>query len=180
MSKHILALDPANLTGFAHSNGESGTWLLTTAVDTHPGQRLMRFEAHLRRVIVEWGCDVLAAEDASFGSHNPAVQAQHNELKGVILKVTAELVPNAVLKFFGPTTIKVFATGNGHAKKPAMIKAYERHHGYRPKDDNECDALWILKLYSRPDCWAKKSAKPKKQRVLKRAKKKGPDMLFAK
>lgn len=181
----ILALDPANLTGYAHSDGPSGVWDLTdiaaTNLPQHAGTRLWVFEGFLRKTIEVLGCDMLAAEDASFGSNNPHTAAQHNELKGIILRVAAELCPRAEIKFFAPSTIKLFATGNGASKKPAMIAAFKRHFGKLPRDDNEADALWILALAQRRDCWAKPTVKkPRKQRVLKRAKKRGPDMLFAK
>lgn len=180
---NILALDPANLTGYAHSNGEHGTWDITITPrgkPEHPGNRLLVFEATLVMTIRQWGCDFLAAEDASFGSNNPHTAAQHNELKGVILRVAAEHCPEATLKFFGPSTIKLYATGDGRAKKPAMIKAFERHFGYKPRDDNEADALWVLELAKRPDCWPKKAVKVRKQKVLKHAKPRKPGTLFAK
>jgi crossover junction endodeoxyribonuclease RuvC len=40
-------------------------------------------------------------------------------------------------------TIKKFTTGDGRASKLDMINAMERK-GYRPKDDNEADALALL------------------------------------
>jgi len=39
--------------------------------------------------------------------------------------------------------IKKHATGNGRATKPQMIAA-ARRLGWRPADDNEADALWLL------------------------------------
>lgn len=44
-----------------------------------------------------------------------------------------------------PGTIKKFATGKGNADKAAMLEA-ARAAGYSPRDDNEADALHILRL----------------------------------
>lgn len=172
---NILAIDPANLTGYAHSNGESGVWDITADQGRapHPGNRLIMFAEKLEIAIKIWGCDLLAAEDASFGSINPHTAAQHNELKGVILRVLAEHAPKAEIKFFQPTTIKLFATGNGWAKKADMVRAVKTHFGFEPSDDNQADALWVLELAKRRDCWAKKAVKDKRPKSKRAAKKAG-------
>lgn len=154
---NILALDPANHTGWAHSNGAYGVWNLSSPLDSHKGQRLERLEQHLEAAIAEMGCDTLAAEDASFGSPNPAVQAMHNELRGVIHLVGfRHSIP---VRLFAPSTIKAFACGSGRAKKPQMIAALKRLLGITTVDDNVADAIWIRELCKRPDCWAKAPAK---------------------
>ena len=169
----VLAIDPANKSGWAHTCGRSGVWLLTDRMDEHPGARLVRFEKRLLATLDELGADLIAAEDASFGSPNPAVQAMHNEMRGVIHLIGARL--SIDVKLFAPCTIKAFATGNGHAKKPQMIAACQRILGVVPADDNEADAIWIRELALRPDCWA--VTKPKKVGRFK-AKAKKAERLF--
>lgn len=43
-----------------------------------------------------------------------------------------------------PTVIKKFATGSGAAKKEAMVAAVQKHHP-GVTDNNEADAVWILR-----------------------------------
>lgn len=162
---NVLAIDPSNRTGFAHSDGYRGVELLTRAADTHPGQRLIRFEEWLHEMLTNHPADLVAAEDASFGSHNPSIQAQHNELRGIIHLVAAEF--GVKVKLFNPMTIKVHATGNGHAKKPAMVKACQFHIDPSVVDEDVADALWILDLANRPDCWPQPKEKKRARRGVK-------------
>lgn len=142
-----LALDPAARCGWAWGDGktiQSGVWGLSERSDQHPGQRLFRLRELLRQAHDEVGFDVLAAEDASFGSRNPKTQASHNELRGIISLVAAECqVP---LLLFHPTTIKKFATGDGRADKSQMVRACKTHFGIEATDDNEADAIFVLLL----------------------------------
>ena len=45
-----------------------------------------------------------------------------------------------------PTTLKLYATGRGHARKPAMAAAREVATGYADEDDNANDAWWLWAL----------------------------------
>lgn len=158
----ILALDPAAHTGFAHSDGHYGTWLITRNTDDFDGLRLERLREHLYAAYREWGFGAVAFEDASFGSPNPATQAMHNELRGIIKLVVAEL-DLQVIGPFHPTTIKNFATGSGRAKKHDMIRAAEVQFGIRTNDDNIADALFILELAKHPRQWAQSPKKVKRR-----------------
>lgn len=163
----ILALDPANALGFAHTNGNRGTIQLARKGDGHEGDRLLRLANWLRATVTHHPVDLIAAEDASFGSHHDDVKAMHNQLKGIILLVAAELrIPTV---FLNPVTIKVFATNRGKAKKHHMIAACKRLLGITPRTSDEADALWILELARRPDCWNDKAKNANKPRVRKKS-----------
>ena len=140
----ILALDPATRTGYAHSAGRYGVWDLGIRGTEHEGRRLVRLRDQLLAAHGAWGFNRLAFEEASFGSHNPSVQAFHNELRGVIKHVAAELQVPFVGYHIG--TIKAFACGNGHAKKDQMIRAAKTVLGIETTDDNVADALFVLEL----------------------------------
>lgn len=148
---NILGLDPAGRTGFCHTDGFRGYVDLTRTLDKHPGARLLRFEDWLQETLGAHPTELLAAEDASFGSHNPAIQAMHNQLLGVLLLVAAE--HSIDVKLFFPGTIKAFFTGSGRADKSQMIRACKTHYGIDVDDDNEADAIAIMELAKRPDCW---------------------------
>jgi Holliday junction resolvasome RuvABC endonuclease subunit len=156
--KSILALDPANLTGWACSNGTSGTWDLN-----RHGNRLVALKGFIAAMVAGVGhIDLIAFEESSFGSVNPNTAAMHNELRGIIKLCAAER--GIECKGFHPTSIKAFATGSGRAKKPQMIAACKRLLGKVPRDDNEADALFILELAKRPDCWPAEKPKTAKKR----------------
>lgn len=141
---NILAIDPAAKTGYASSTGPHGVWLLVNQGEPQE-RRLLRLYAKLLEAARLWGTpDVIASEAASFGSINPNTAAMHNELRGIIKLVAAEL--RAEYREYHPTTIKAFATGSGRADKTQMMRACERILGIVPQDDNEADALWVLEL----------------------------------
>lgn len=161
---NILGIDPANRLGAAHSDGYRDVIELARGGDVHPGQRLIRFSNWLEETLDAHKTELIAAEDASFGSHNPAIQAMHNQLLGVLLLVAAEY--GIEVKLFFPGTIKAFATGNGRADKSQMVWACKTHFGIEPRDDNEADAIFILELAKRPDCWPQPKVKKRRVKTL--------------
>jgi Holliday junction resolvasome RuvABC endonuclease subunit len=161
---NILALDPATRTGWAHSNGESGVWNLKGDLGEQHTE-LMRL---IIQAVDEWGAHLIATENAGFGSRNPSVQAMHNERLGLIRYVANDL--GCQLVTFQPTTIKAFATGKGNADKSQMIAAAQRLLGSSVVSDDEADAIWILELAKRPDCWPVAKPKAKRSRKAKESK----------
>lgn len=140
----ILGLDPAATCGFAHSDGVRGIWMLAVNRDKHPGRRLERFRRHLFTIRRERGVDLLAAEDAGFGSKWENVQAMHNELRGVIKLVAAEWeIPIVLVQ---PSKLKKWLTGKGNAKKPDMIHWVGKRFGVRTDDDNVADAVAVMEF----------------------------------
>lgn len=168
----LLALDPATKTGWAHSNGNSGTWNLGPAEDGQ-GRRLIRLRAHIHGVHRMFGIDKIYSEAASFGSINPNTQAFHNELRGVIRMVAEEI--GASFHEHHPTTIKAFATGNGRADKEQMMAACWKLLGVNPIDDNHADALWILDMAKRG--YVPPPSEAKKRKALKKFYKKQPKLF---
>lgn len=142
----ILALDPANVTGVALSNGQQTEYRRWDLVDPHKPreQRLVNLYEHLKVIIDRNRFDQIAFEEASFGSHNPKVQALHNELRGIIKLAAAERGIETL--GYTPTHIKKFATGDGRAKKPQMIRAAKTMLGLETDDDNIADAAFILAM----------------------------------
>lgn len=169
-TRRILALDPATRTGWAWGDGSHpiyGVWNLGVegrfAVLRHGIEDIARHR----------GIDLLAYEDAGFAAKGQQrVAAFHSELRGAIKAVGAELnVPTLAIN---PTSLKKFATQNGHAKKVQMIAACKTILGIETRDDNEADALWVL-AYARayrPE-WA-----PEKKRKKKSKRKEPQSRLF--
>lgn len=163
----ILALDPATRCGWAYANtltsGQPalyGEWDLGVSGSEHAGNKLARLETRIETQITTLGVDKLAIEDASFGSINAATAAFHNMLRGVILLVAARHAVPFVL--YKPATIKKFATGHGHAKKPQMILAAKTLLGVETTSDNIADALFILELAKQENTALREAAADKK------------------
>lgn len=99
------------------------------------------------------------------GSNNAIVQGMHAELRAVLKLVAKELGDIRVVSV-APTTLKVFATGSGRAKKPDMIRTARRQLGYGGVDDNEADALWVLE-WARLNPNGTEGPKARKRRIQK-------------
>lgn len=140
----ILALDPANLTGFAHSDGHRGVWALTRPTDRHPGDRLARLRAYLLRASEEWGFERLAYEEATFGSRHIHTIALHNRLAGVI-ELTAHQL-GAELWPVNPATLNNWATGYGRARDWQIIRAARTLLGVETDSPDVADACFVLEM----------------------------------
>lgn len=168
----ILALDPAKNCGVAWQDTErpesfiTATWHLGQAGDL--GAQHNALEARLEGQITTLGVNLIAAENAGFGSINRATQAMHDERLGIIRKVAARHGIRLVL--FHPTSIKSYATGTGKAKKPQMIAAAARLLGLRGLTDDEADAAWICHMAANPKHWPKPAAKKPRAKVFRSTK----------
>lgn len=157
----ILALDPARLTGFAHSSGRYGTW------DIGSGDaRLKRLHDFVIDAGRAWGCKLIACEHSDFGSKFPRVKAMHAEQLGVIKHAARELGVSVVT--YAPASIKKFATGSGRADKKQVMRACETFYGIKPRDDNQADAIFVLGMAEQ---WYQTNTQRKKQPSKPRVKK---------
>ncbi len=109
--------------------------------------------------------DKLGFEDASFGSNNANTAAMHNEIRGCVKLVAAELNIPAVP--VNPASLKSWACGNGRAKKPQMIAALKTLLGIETTDHNEADAIWIAEYVRQGIVVAK--TKPRRSKRPKKA-----------
>lgn len=141
---HILGLDPAAKCGWAHSSGNRGVWEIVARGDKHPGRRLERLRRLLFGVKRSEGIELIASEDAAFGSNNLSVAALHNELRGVIKLCAAEWEIPVVM--YKPNQIKKWLTGRGNAKKPDMIYFVGTMFGVHTNDDNIADAVAVMEF----------------------------------
>ena len=154
---NILALDLGTNTGFAHTEGENGTWKLATTKEIALwGKNRMRRRSdprvtRLATEIARLACisDIVVFEDVQFSSSTYQTQLWAS-FRGAVwltcdrMKVMVECVPTG--------TLKLFATGHGAATKEMMLAAANRAEPgkFIGMDDNAVDAYWILK-------WAEKS-----------------------
>lgn len=140
----LLALDLANKTGWAHSNGASGTQAFTPRRGDSPGMRWIEFRAWLCRLLDAAPADVIVYEQA----HHRGGAATHvaHSLISCVETVAAERGIEVTSRH--TATIKMHALGSGRGGKPEMVAA-ALERGWNPQDDNEADALWLLDLVKR-------------------------------
>src|SRR5688572_30863812 len=131
--KDVLAIDLGTSTGFCYNRGDTtfqGAWQLATAREVgdwgknrlrrRKDPRIERLCGHLSALGT---FDVVVFEDVQFGTTTYQTQLWSGLRSSVWLCAKAgitECVPVA--------TLKLFATGNGHATKQMMFKALARKH----------------------------------------------------
>ena len=137
--KVILALDTSTKTGWAlNEPRSSGVENFSEYKRESNGAVLILFRAWLESMIQIYRPNLIIYE-----------QPHHRGKGTTLLMGLVGIVHECVTKFnctmaeVHSATLKKYATGNGHATKEEMIeKAKEKK--WKPKDDNECDALWLL------------------------------------
>jgi hypothetical protein len=141
----ILALDLGTQTGWAlqSHNGiiTSGTQSFKPQRFEGGGMRFLRFQRWLEEIKgANQSIGEIIFEEVR---RHKGVDASH--IYGGWLAILGSWCEANQIPFKGVpvATIKKFATGNGNANKPAMIKAIVAR-GYSPADDNEADALALL------------------------------------
>lgn len=143
MMTTVLALDIATRSGWACSrNGAIASGVAVFAPGEHPGARAYAFKRWLTEQKAYLGdIDFIVWENA-FHQKGQA-SAVFQQFVGVLLAWACHhgvgVMPVAT------STIKKFATEHGDAGKDEMIAA-ARAAGFNPSDDNEADALNLLRL----------------------------------
>lgn len=143
----VLALDLGTKCGYAirfdqgfFGGTESGTWDLAPKKKLEGGgMRYVRLRRHLEAE-AKRGLDLVVFEDVKRHAGTMAAHV-YGGCKAIVEALCEEhRIPYTST---GVGTIKKHATGKGNASKDAMIEA-ARARGWKPADDNEADALWIL------------------------------------
>ena len=142
----ILALDPAQRTGFAFSTTKdqveaSGVWLLA-ARGEDPGGQLQRLDDALCAAIAKYRPEVIAYELAGHGSHNMRAKAAHNEKCGVVALVAKR---HGIPAWgYQPNVWKARAIANGRAKKDEVMRRLRMFFGIEVGSEDEADAAGVL------------------------------------
>jgi Holliday junction resolvasome RuvABC endonuclease subunit len=140
----ILAIDAATKTGWALIKSgmvyESGVQDFSKKRGESNGIMFIRFRRWLGDMIIDTKPDLIIYEQSGVFRSGAASEISHN-LTGRV----QEIAEASFLQYaaYAPKALKKFATGNGNADKPAMIKACEQKSGKVVKDDNEADAILL-------------------------------------
>lgn len=142
---NILAIDPAEKTGFAFFNQKDVNYGLQSFKlkrDENFGSKLIRFKTFIEKMIEENEINFISFERPS--GHMPAAIMSHAKFVAVMeLICTEREIPYCG---FSASEIKKSATGKGNANKIDMIAYAKKDFAYKGKDDNEADAIHILNL----------------------------------
>ena len=147
---NVLGIDPAQTTGWAWGSGtirygrvivptKYGVWRLREG-----RRRLVDLRDHILELVQHSTVNLICYEDAPFGSINPHTKTMHAELAGIIKLVGADL--GIETREYKPTTIKLWSTGSGAAKKPQMIAACRRQLGIDTDSDDVADACFVCAM----------------------------------
>jgi len=139
---NILAIDPAEKTGWAINNQIYGVWDLKLKRDESFGSKLLRFKSHLSESVEKGKIGLIVFERPS--GRMPAAIMSHAKLVAMIETFGVE--NDIPTRGYSATEIKKFATGKGNSNKKVMLQYAVRKLKYVGNDDNEVDALFLLLL----------------------------------
>lgn len=141
----ILSLDMATKTGFA-STHSSGTWNFTETKKRNDNKKHLHFYNTVKQFIIDNEIKFVVAEAPVLNKRRYTAMVSLSELRGILFLICDELgLPEP--KFESPSTIKLFATKNGHASKEQMVMAVKRNWNIDVVDDNEADAICLMYFF---------------------------------
>ena len=164
-----LALDLGLTTGYAVAGFNRimhGTWKLQEKPKRPNGERFLTLFRALDRLLKTYadrGDPIREIHYEHVLHHVSLSQCQQYGGHLAIVQAIGAL-HNIPLKGWPPSTIKRLSTGNGAAQKCDMIMACQLL-GFRPRDDNEADAIMLLGLAREQDPPPRNKKKPKARRV---------------
>lgn len=138
----ILALDPAQSTGWAYSHGKWGVQKFIKRPWRHPFSHYLDFRAWLLERIEALGAQAIAVEAVlSTGGYG---NGQRHEWHGLVLSAAAEADLPVVQVM--PSSLKKYATGNGRAERPEMRAALKERFGLdlTEEEHDAIAAIWVL------------------------------------
>jgi Holliday junction resolvasome RuvABC endonuclease subunit len=153
LGESVLGID-SSLQGFAICYSAPGKPLLEGEWKSPPADgvrgRSARIDALIRgtlQIALAHHPSLILIEAYSFGSAHRGEQGHHDraELGGVLRWELCKITQCPIIEV-APASLKKFTTGDGHAKKPAMISAIARLQGRQIKTDNKADAAALCEL----------------------------------
>lgn len=148
----VVGIDPSlSCTGLAAVDEFGGVWTGRAKTDTVPmvlTERRRRIRTALSRILMQ-----LPAQADLFVLESPSPRSQfgnHNDRVGLYWLLVDQLLARGQVVEVGPKTRAIYATGDGNAKKPAVVAAM-RGLGLDAAvpDDNVADALTLALMGAR-------------------------------
>jgi Holliday junction resolvasome RuvABC endonuclease subunit len=142
----ILALDLGTHCGWAVSTPcsvvESGVQMFDLRRGESPGMRFIRFNKWLSEMLINVFPDMVVYE-TMFACRGPALEVLLGMYTRIQEQCAMKSIPYAGMNAM---TLKKRAAGSGKASKDMMMKAASEFIGHLILDDNEADAIMLLKI----------------------------------
>lgn len=142
----VLSLDLATQTGWAYSSCgliSSGSEGFQLKKKEGPGARFLKFRSWLRDQLEIVKPEKVVYEEVMRWSSGAAAKVYCGLLAILQTECEAKGIPYAGVHV---GTIKKAATSKGNATKEQMIES-ARKLGHNPTDDNEADAIHLLRIF---------------------------------
>jgi Holliday junction resolvasome RuvABC endonuclease subunit len=138
----VLGLDLSlTSSGIAHPDGTVEAYKPITAGSINYGLgRICEIRDYIRAIVLaQRNIELAVVESLAFDAHDKdRMQAQ---LAGLVRALLFDLeVPFLLV---APNTLKLYATGNGHADKYTVMRHADKRLGYEGSSPDEADALWL-------------------------------------
>lgn len=150
----VLGIDPS-LTGFAICYSVPGKGLIEGRWSTEPAvtvhERMERYEKLIRgtlQIVLAHKPGLILIEGYAFEPPGKGKQrggTHRNELGGVLRWELCKRVQCPIVEV-AISSLKKFTTGDGHAKKPAVISVMARAQSRTIKTDDQADAAALCEL----------------------------------
>jgi Holliday junction resolvasome RuvABC endonuclease subunit len=135
----IMGVDPS-ITRTGIGLPDQTTFTVSSPKQVTGDDRLEYYADHIGLAARTCGADLVVMEDAPTALQGNAGRVLLH-LQGVLrLELKRNHVPYMILS---PSTLKLFATGNGGADKTGMALAAYKRLGREYATDDECDADWL-------------------------------------
>lgn len=138
----ILALDPAEICGWAIDKNLYGIWNLKIKRDESSGMKLVKFKAKINEICNLMNIELIVFERPGGRFKNDIIS--HAKFQAIIEDYC--LSNNIQYKGYSSKEIKKFASGKGNANKNEMVEAAKKKFNYEGEDHNEADAICLLNL----------------------------------
>jgi crossover junction endodeoxyribonuclease RuvC len=139
----VVGIDISTYTGMGCvDNGETYGSKLIHFPKAKGFDRVQLIAKSVKNVVAEWTPDLIVIEDYAFGNKNSLVDLV--EIGTGIRLGLKELGHSWWL--VPPTSLKLFITGKGNAKKPQMAAAVKERWGFESKSDDVVDGYALARL----------------------------------
>lgn len=138
----VLGIDTSTYTGLALVKGDEIVGKCVNFPKMHGWQRLQSIALEVERVVKLWTPDLIVVEDYAVYRASSVITVV--ECGTVVRKVLYDLGYG----WYGisPSSLKMWATGKGNAKKPDMLRSTVSRWGYQSPSDDIVDAVCLAKF----------------------------------
>jgi Holliday junction resolvasome RuvABC endonuclease subunit len=146
MTRIVVGLDPSTWCGMCKLVENDAMGKVVNFPNAKGFNRLQLIAQEVNRTLQVWKPDLILIEGYAIGHLSSVVKVI--ESGTVVRKVVFDLkIPWMEVK---PTSLKLWTTGSGAAKKPQMAEKVEARWGYKSHSDDIIDAYALARMAQLP------------------------------